>query len=115
VFSYMVQFNGLYFVEKNDWRTLEARAALKIHKIEQDRLSELEREWTLAQQNDRISLDMELRKVELEKLKETSSWLWRWGKANEDNVQPRRAELIKQAEMEKRKATRRRVKENVTR
>lgn len=68
---------------EDDRRTLEAEAAVKIHKIETDaanhvieRTDELERErklfaTKLAQQNDRISLDIEVRRAELEKLKET--------------------------------------------
>ena len=68
---------------EDDRRTLEAEAAVKIHKIENDaadhvveRTEELERErklfaTKLAQQNDRISLDIEVRRSELEKLKET--------------------------------------------
>lgn len=68
---------------EDDRRTLEAEAAVKIHKIENDlevhivdRTEELERErrlfiTKLAQQNDRINLDIELRRSELEKLKET--------------------------------------------
>lgn len=67
---------------EDDRRTLEAEAAVKVHKIEDDldahckeRIQELERErrlfaTKLQQQNDRIALDIELRKVELEKLKE---------------------------------------------
>jgi hypothetical protein len=68
---------------EDDRRTLEAEAAVKIHKIETDaanhvieRTDELERErklfvTKLAQQNDRISLDIDVRRAELEKLKET--------------------------------------------
>jgi len=68
---------------EDDRRTLEAEAAVKIHKIETDldehiteRSAELEREkrlfkQKLDQQNDRIALDIELRKGELERLKET--------------------------------------------
>ena len=67
---------------EDDRRTLEAEAAVKIHKINSDvdthiteRTEELERErrlfaTKLAQQNDRISLDIENRRNELEKLKE---------------------------------------------
>eukprot|EP00981_Chlorochromonas_danica_P002026 scaffold413_cov176-Ochromonas_danica.AAC.22 len=67
---------------EDDRRTLEAEAAVKVHKIEtdlkdylKDREDELDRERKLfinklAQQNDRIRLDIELRKQELEKLKE---------------------------------------------
>ncbi|RYG70481.1 hypothetical protein EON64_00030 [archaeon] len=66
---------------EDDRRTLEAEAAVKIHKIDMDlqeylktREEELERErklfgTKLAQQRDRIALDIELRKQELEKLK----------------------------------------------
>lgn len=68
---------------EDDRRTLEAEAAVKIHKIEndlkdyiKDREDEIERERKaftikLAQQNDRIKLDIEMRREELEKLKET--------------------------------------------
>jgi hypothetical protein len=68
---------------EDDRRTLEAEAAVKIHKIETDlaehvvdRTEELERErrlfgTKLAQQNDRIALDIEVRRGELEKLKES--------------------------------------------
>jgi len=68
---------------EDDRRTLEAEAAVKIHKIETDasnhvieRTEELERErrlfhTKLAQQNDRIALDIEVRRAELMKLKET--------------------------------------------
>jgi hypothetical protein len=68
---------------EDDRRTLEAEAAVKIHKIETDaaehvveRTEELERErrlfaTKLAQQNDRIALDIEVRRAELERLKET--------------------------------------------
>lgn len=68
---------------EDDRRTLEAEAAVKIHKIEtdaanhvQERTEELERErklfvTKLAQQNDRIRLDIDVRRSELEKLKET--------------------------------------------
>jgi len=66
----------------DDRRTLEAEAAVKIHKIEGDldeyvtaREKELERErkvfeGRVAQQNDRINLDIELRQEELAKVKE---------------------------------------------
>mmetsp|Transcript_3163 Transcript_3163/g.5341 ORF Transcript_3163/g.5341 Transcript_3163/m.5341 type:complete len:649 (+) Transcript_3163:2-1948(+) len=68
---------------EDDRRTLEAEAAVKIHKIETDlkehvaeRTEELERErrlfgQKLAQQSDRINLDIQVRKAELDKLKET--------------------------------------------
>eukprot|EP00599_Poterioochromonas_sp_BG-1_P003191 CAMPEP_0173133270 /NCGR_PEP_ID=MMETSP1105-20130129/630_1 /TAXON_ID=2985 /ORGANISM="Ochromonas sp., Strain BG-1" /LENGTH=1788 /DNA_ID=CAMNT_0014044913 /DNA_START=1672 /DNA_END=7038 /DNA_ORIENTATION=+ len=68
---------------ENDRRTLEAEAAVKIHKIENDlkdyikeREDELEKERKLflnklSQQNDQIKLQLEIRKEELEKLKET--------------------------------------------
>jgi len=68
---------------EDDRRTLEAEAAVKVHKIEedldrhlQDRRAELERErrlfvTKLDQQSDRIALDIEIRKTELERLKET--------------------------------------------
>ena len=67
---------------EDDRRTMEAEAAVKIHKIDddleqhvKDRLAELDRErrlfrTKLDQQNDRIALDIELRKAELERLKE---------------------------------------------
>jgi len=66
---------------EDDRRTLEAESAVKIHKIEEDlemyekdRAEELSREKKafeakLSQQNDRINLDIELRKADLEKLK----------------------------------------------
>ncbi|KAJ1432461.1 hypothetical protein B484DRAFT_29684 [Ochromonadaceae sp. CCMP2298] len=68
---------------EDDRRTLEAEAAVKIHKIEVDlqsyvgeRSEELERErrlfgQKLAQQGDRIALDIEVRRTELDRLKET--------------------------------------------
>jgi len=67
----------------DDRKTLEAEASVKIHKIEadlsdyvRDRETEMERErkifeLKLAQQNDRINLDIELRQSELDKLKES--------------------------------------------
>jgi hypothetical protein len=65
-----------------DRRTLEAEAALKIHKIQSDidnyvkeRSTEIDRErkafeTKLAQKRDRVALDIELRNAELEKTKE---------------------------------------------
>lgn len=69
-------------VLEDDRRTLEAEAAVKIHKIDQDlkdylseREKELDRErklfnTKLAQQRDRINLDIDIRKAELDRLKE---------------------------------------------
>lgn len=66
---------------EEDRRTLETEAAVKIHKIEADRdehtrerEEELEREKKtfearIAQQSDRINLDIELRRAELEQTK----------------------------------------------
>jgi len=67
----------------DDRKTLEAESSVKIHKIEadlgdyiRDRETEMERErktfeLKLAQQNDRINLDIDVRQSELDKLKDS--------------------------------------------
>jgi len=124
-YSAAVRLEGREHIQRgtdleDDRKTLETEAAVKIHKIETDlsaylkeKTSELEREIKgfeakVAQQNDRINLDIELRKTELERSKEAKKKEFaavekkareELGAAPTDMVQSHRAQLLAMDEL----------------